>query len=98
MLLCDSLGCANEAHTFCLGLKHIPVGEWFCPACASLCTPSPRAITLLNAWIMSPAHIGDPYPTTQEKEEIMRECGLDRKQVSLSEAKRLNLRSETRRE
>ena len=33
VLLCD--GCENEAHLACVGLSHVPVGEWFCPSCLS---------------------------------------------------------------
>ena len=31
VLLCD--GCDNEAHLACVGLSHVPEGEWFCSSC-----------------------------------------------------------------
>ena len=31
ILLCD--GCDNEAHLSCVGLSHVPDGQWFCPSC-----------------------------------------------------------------
>ena len=31
VLLCD--GCENEAHLACVGLSHVPEGEWFCSSC-----------------------------------------------------------------
>ena len=31
VLLCD--GCDNEAHLACVGLSHVPDGDWFCSSC-----------------------------------------------------------------
>ncbi|XP_071716162.1 uncharacterized protein [Rutidosis leptorrhynchoides] len=31
LVLCDK--CPSSFHTFCLGLKEVPHGEWFCPSC-----------------------------------------------------------------
>ena len=41
-----------------------------------------RAHTVvLRQWLLSPAHFAHPYPTQDEQAELMRETGLDRKQV-----------------
>jgi len=37
LLLCDGAledePCTAAYHTTCLGIQHVPAGEWFCPAC-----------------------------------------------------------------
>ena len=36
----------------------------------------------LKNWMLSPDHIDNPYPTEEEKIEIMRHCGIGRKQLT----------------
>jgi hypothetical protein len=31
LLLCDAPNCDNAAHTYCLSLDTVPLGDWFCP-------------------------------------------------------------------
>eukprot|EP01082_Thalassiosira_pseudonana_P015447 g13700.t1 g13700 contig9:228414-229317(+) len=35
-----------------------------------------ETVAYLKAWMMSPEHISRPYPTKQEKAEIMAETGI----------------------
>ena len=45
VLLCDN--CPNEAHLGCVGLKYIPEGQWFCPACTSEASDlAPKALAI----------------------------------------------------
>jgi hypothetical protein len=47
----------------------------------STCLP-PETVEYLKAWMMSPAHIAHPYPTEQEKLEIMADTGIELKQLT----------------
>jgi len=40
-----------------------------------------HAVRTLKAWLLSPAHITNPYPTPAEQEELMAECNIDKKQL-----------------
>ena len=42
----------------------------------------PETVEYLKAWMMSPQHIAHPYPTEQEKAEIMAETGIELKQLT----------------
>ena len=33
VLMCDAEGCPKVAHIKCVGLREVPVGHWWCPAC-----------------------------------------------------------------
>ena len=39
-------------------------------------------VEYLKAWMMSPEHIAHPYPTEQEKAQIMKETGIELKQLT----------------
>jgi hypothetical protein len=41
-----------------------------------------ETVEYLKAWMMSPEHIAHPYPTEQEKAEIMAETGIELKQLT----------------
>lgn len=41
-----------------------------------------ETVDYLKAWMMSPEHIAHPYPTEQEKAEIMAETGIELKQLT----------------
>jgi hypothetical protein len=41
-----------------------------------------ETVDYLKAWMMSPEHISHPYPTEQEKAEIMAETGIELKQLT----------------
>ena len=41
----------------------------------------PEAISYLKEWIMSPTHMNNPYPTDEEKEQIMKDTGITTKQL-----------------
>eukprot|EP00970_Alexandrium_tamarense_P010789 scaffold2225_cov198-Alexandrium_tamarense.AAC.8 len=41
-----------------------------------------ETVDYLEAWMMSPEHIYRPYPTKQEKAEIMAETGIELKQLT----------------
>lgn len=43
---------------------------------------SKDAIKILKAWLFSPQHMYHPYPTDKEKEELMDQTGLTKKQLS----------------
>jgi len=43
---------------------------------------SPPVIAYLKAWMMSVEHIQNPYPTEEEKTEIMAATGIDKKQLT----------------
>ncbi|GKY98834.1 hypothetical protein MPSEU_000839400 [Mayamaea pseudoterrestris] len=45
------------------------------------CLPH-ETVEYLKAWMMSPAHIAHPYPTEQEKVEIMTDTGIKLKQLT----------------
>jgi hypothetical protein len=42
----------------------------------------PETVEYLKNWMMSPEHIAHPYPTEQEKAEIMAETGIGMKQLT----------------
>jgi len=42
----------------------------------------PETVDYLKAWMMSPEHIAHPYPTEQEKAEIMADTGIELKQLT----------------
>mmetsp|Transcript_21206 Transcript_21206/g.29710 ORF Transcript_21206/g.29710 Transcript_21206/m.29710 type:complete len:403 (-) Transcript_21206:297-1505(-) len=41
-----------------------------------------ETVEYLKAWMMSPEHVAHPYPTEQEKEQIMRDTGIELKQLT----------------
>ena len=41
----------------------------------------PETVQYLRSWMMSPAHVGHPYPTDLEKRKIMADTGLELKQL-----------------
>lgn len=43
---------------------------------------APHTIDYLKAWMMSPEHIQNPYPTEDEKAEIMAATGIEKKQLT----------------
>ena len=43
---------------------------------------NPETVEYLKNWMMSPEHIAHPYPTEQEKAEIMAETGIETKQLT----------------
>ena len=42
----------------------------------------PETVDYLKNWMMSPEHIAHPYPTEQEKAEIMKDTGIELKQLT----------------
>lgn len=42
----------------------------------------PETVEYLKAWMMSPEHIAHPYPTEQEKAQIMVDTGIELKQLT----------------
>ena len=40
-----------------------------------------QALSVLKAWFFEPNHVDSPYPTKEEKDELMQKTGLDRKQL-----------------
>lgn len=44
-------------------------------------TLSEHTVEYLKNWMLSPEHIKNPYPTPQEKEQIMADTGIDKKQL-----------------
>ena len=42
----------------------------------------PETVEYLKNWMMSPEHIAHPYPTEQEKAQIMQETGIELKQLT----------------
>ncbi|KAG7363112.1 homeobox KN domain containing protein [Nitzschia inconspicua] len=42
----------------------------------------PEAVAYLKSWILSPEHIAHPYPTDQEKAQIMKDTGITLKQLT----------------
>jgi len=45
-------------------------------------TLSPHTIEYLKGWMMHPNHIQNPYPTEEEKTEIMAATGIEKKQLT----------------
>ena len=45
-------------------------------------TLAPEVIDYLRAWMMSPEHVQNPYPTEEEKAEIIAATGIDKKQLT----------------
>lgn len=43
---------------------------------------SPQTIEYLKAWMMSAEHIQNPYPTEEEKADIIRATGIEKKQLT----------------
>ena len=46
------------------------------------CALSPETTEYLKNWMLSPDHIDHPYPTEEEKADIMRHCGIEMKQLT----------------
>ena len=42
----------------------------------------PETVDYLKKWMMSPEHIAHPYPTEQEKAQIMQDTGIELKQLT----------------
>ena len=42
----------------------------------------PETVDYLKSWMMSPEHIAHPYPTEQEKAQIMQDTGIELKQLT----------------
>jgi hypothetical protein len=42
----------------------------------------PETVEYLKQWIMSPEHVAHPYPTEQEKAQIMEDTGIEMKQLT----------------
>lgn len=42
----------------------------------------PETVEYLKAWMMSPEHVAHPYPTEQEKAQIMADTGIELKQLT----------------
>lgn len=45
-------------------------------------TLAPDVIDYLRAWMMSPEHVQNPYPTEEEKADIITATGIDKKQLT----------------
>ena len=45
-------------------------------------TLAPDVIDYLRAWMMSPEHVQHPYPTEEEKADIITATGIDKKQLT----------------
>ena len=45
-------------------------------------TLSPQTVAYLKAWVLSPAHFENPFPTEEEKTEIIAATGIEKKQLS----------------
>jgi len=43
--------------------------------------PWADTVEYLKNWILSPEHFKNPYPTDQEKQDIMKETGIDSKEL-----------------
>ena len=41
----------------------------------------PGAVAILKAWLLSPLHFNHPYPTPSDAQQLMRETGIDKKQL-----------------
>ena len=41
-----------------------------------------ETVEYLKAWMMSPEHIAHPYPTEKEKSQIMKDTGIELKQLT----------------
>eukprot|EP00548_Thalassiothrix_antarctica_P010425 CAMPEP_0194157504 /NCGR_PEP_ID=MMETSP0152-20130528/72283_1 /TAXON_ID=1049557 /ORGANISM="Thalassiothrix antarctica, Strain L6-D1" /LENGTH=99 /DNA_ID=CAMNT_0038865947 /DNA_START=35 /DNA_END=331 /DNA_ORIENTATION=+ len=41
-----------------------------------------ETVEYLKAWMMSPEHVAHPYPTEQEKSQIMADTGIELKQLT----------------
>ena len=79
---CSSEGCTNQAVRRGVCKRHGAKRK----LCISEGGKSPRAlpagaVTILRAWLLSPEHLGNPYPTPQEKIELLEKTGIDKKQL-----------------
>lgn len=43
---------------------------------------SKQAIKILKEWLFSDEHVAHPYPTEDQKAELMKQTGLNKKQLS----------------
>lgn len=41
-----------------------------------------ETVEYLKAWMMSPEHVAHPYPTEKEKSQIMKDTGIELKQLT----------------
>ena len=80
LLCCD--GCSNVAHSQCLGLNHVPDGEWFCEECVmsktrrnikAACIPSE------SEGVVEKATKPDDFLKTEEQQLPFGRVNLDEK-------------------
>lgn len=45
-------------------------------------TLPPQTVAYLKAWVLSPAHFENPFPTEEEKTDIIAATGIEKKQLS----------------
>ena len=68
VLLCD--GCENEAHLACVGLSHVPDGEWFCSSCRPRGHSQTKATRPRTAPTKPASHSNDTRREAGELDEI----------------------------
>ena len=68
VLLCD--GCENEAHLACVGLSHVPDGEWFCSSCRPRGHNQTKATRPRTAPTKPASHSNDTRREPGELDEI----------------------------
>ena len=60
LLLCDTKGCTNHAHTFCVGITKVPEGDYYCDECRS------SAVSTRGIWKRK-LRRGEPAPPFQSE-------------------------------
>ena len=68
VLLCD--GCDNEAHLACVGLSHVPDGDWFCSSCRPRGHSQTKATRSRTAPTKPASHSNDTRREAGELDEI----------------------------
>ena len=68
VLLCD--GCENEAHLACVGLRHVPDGDWFCSSCRPRGHNQTKATRPRRAPTKPASHSNDTRREAGELDEI----------------------------
>ena len=68
VLLCD--GCDNEAHLACVGLSHVPDGDWFCSSCRPRGRSQTKATRSRTGPTKPASHSNDTRREAGELDEI----------------------------
>lgn len=83
LLLCD--GCDRGFHTFCLNLRHVPHGSWYCPRCTVSSSSSTSTTEVKKAKVDEPkqVHVYIRVSTKGQNDPEYGNAGMDTQNVEV---------------